>query len=121
MKQIYYSIRVVEATSENSAINKIHAGKFNEQDELCDKVLTKSELLHALNGTKPKSNWIVEVSKDKKTTQINGMLATCHVKDLTLICIYSRGEAIKKARMFDGKAKLYTEKLNPKKHYNQNF
>lgn len=123
MKQIYFSIRVVEATSEAKAVQKVQNEIFNESHPLSDKVLTHNELQRFLNGQKPRQNYVVEVPniKMKKTTNVNGLLATSHVKGKTLICIYSRGEAIKKARLFGGKAKRFDEPINNKKHYNINY
>jgi hypothetical protein len=44
----YYSIRVIEAESQEEAIEKIQDGEFLEEDELCDEVLTADELLERL-------------------------------------------------------------------------
>jgi len=44
----YYSIRVVKATSEKEAIEKIIYEDFDESNNICDKVLNKAELIKAL-------------------------------------------------------------------------
>lgn len=127
MKEFYFSIRTVVATSQADAIKKIEAERFNESHELSDKVLTESELRRILNGEKPKQNYVVEVPEKAWVTSFSlsknppvkkdGLLATDIFKGKILICVYSRGEAVKKARMFGGKAKLFKEKIDKKKHY----
>lgn len=47
-KETYYSVRTVVATSEHTAIDKVQMGNFDERHPLCDKVLTKTQLLDAL-------------------------------------------------------------------------
>ena len=128
MKEFYFSIRTVIATSQADAIKKIETERFNESHELSDKVLTESELRRILNGEKPKQNYVVEVpdNYNKSLSKLiylgngnvkSGVLATDIFKGKVLICVYSRGEAVKKARMFGGKAKLFKEKIDKKKHY----
>jgi len=119
MKEFYFSIRTVIATSQADAIKKIEAERFNESHELSDKVLTESELRRILNGEKPKQNYVVEITHktSHQTLLKDGLLATDIFNGKILICVYSRGEAIKKARIFGGKAKLFKEKINKKKHY----
>lgn len=121
MKEFYFSIRTVIATSQADAIKKIETERFNESHELSDKVLTESELRRILNGQKPQQNYVVEVTSHPASFQKpllkDGLLATDIFKGKVLICVYSRGEAVKKARMFGGKAKLFKEKIDKKKHY----
>jgi len=127
MKEFYFSIRTVIATSQADAIKKIETERFNESHELSDKVLTESELRRILNGQKPQQNYVVEVKSNggggwapssfQKPLLKDGLLATDIFKGKVLICVYSRGEAVKKARMFGGKAKLFKEKIDNKKHY----
>lgn len=121
MKEFYFSIRTVIATSQADAIKKIDTERFNESHELSDKVLTESELRRILNGQKPQQNYVVEVNTVnggfQKPLLKDSLLATDIFKGKVLICVYSRGEAIKKARMFGGKAKLFKEKIDKKKHY----
>lgn len=47
-KQIYFSIRTILGTDTENAIEQIEGENFDESHELCDKVLTKEELLKAL-------------------------------------------------------------------------
>jgi hypothetical protein len=122
MKEFYFSIRTVIATSQADAIKKIETERFNESHELSDKVLTESELRRILNGQKPQQNYVVEVTNTvngglQKPLLKDSLLATDIFKGKVLICVYSRGEAVKKARMFGGKAKLFKEKIDKKKHY----
>lgn len=125
MKEFYFSIRTVIATSQADAIRKIEAGRFDESHQLSDKVLTESELRRILNGEKHKKAYIVEIPENNIFTDRpllkDGFLATDHIKGKVLICIYSRGEAIKKARLFDGKAKLFNGKIDKKKHYEARY
>lgn len=44
----YYSIRVIQAESEDEALEKIYHDDFDESDDLCDKILTKEELIKEL-------------------------------------------------------------------------
>jgi hypothetical protein len=48
--EAYYSVRVVIASSEKEAIEMVQEEIFEEEDELdlCDKVLTREELIKAL-------------------------------------------------------------------------
>ena len=119
MKEFYFSIRTVIATSQADAIKKIEAERFNETHELSDKVLTESELRRILNGDKPKQNYVVEITHktSHQTLLKDSLLATDIFNGKVLICVYSRGEAIKKARVFGGKAKLFKGKIDNKKHY----
>lgn len=130
MKEFYFSIRTVIATSQADAIKKIETERFNESHELSDKVLTESELRRILNWQKPQQNYVVEIklgyvvggsgltpASFQKPLLKDGLLATDIFKGKVLICVYSRGEAVKKARMFGGKAKLFKEKIDKKKHY----
>lgn len=50
--KLYYSIRVVKAKSKQDAINKIGNQDFVESHELCDKVLTESQLKSQLKKLK---------------------------------------------------------------------
>lgn len=121
MKQTYYSIRTVVASTENKAIKMVEDGDFSEADPICDKVVTKEELIRILTGKPEPTNWVVEIPDDiqnKLTSTRDGMLATNHIKGKVLICVYDRGTAIKKARLFGGKAKQYKGKLSNRKHYN---
>ena len=45
----YYNIRVVEASSQEEAVDKICDDDFLDQHDLCDVVLTISELLSKLD------------------------------------------------------------------------
>jgi len=47
--KLYYSIRVVCATTHEEAIDKVIEQEFEESDDICDRVLTRSELLETLN------------------------------------------------------------------------
>jgi len=45
MIQTYYSIRTVKAKNTAEAIKKVRDEKFDEQDDLCDSVITLKSLL----------------------------------------------------------------------------
>jgi hypothetical protein len=40
----YYSIRVVEASSPDDALNKVVEGGFDEEDEFCDRIMNIKDL-----------------------------------------------------------------------------
>lgn len=51
----YYSIRVVEAQNTEEAIQEVIDQNFHEDDSVCDKVLTRSQLLKwIITGRLPK-------------------------------------------------------------------
>lgn len=57
--QTYYSIRTVKATSKQKATERVKDGFFDETQSICDKVLTKKELLIELkkaNKRKPEKS-----------------------------------------------------------------
>lgn len=49
-KEIYFSIRTVKAKNTEDAIEEVISGNFDESHDMCDKVLTKEELVKELNG-----------------------------------------------------------------------
>jgi hypothetical protein len=123
MKQTYYSIRTVVATSEAEAIEAVELGYFDKENELCDKVLTKSELIRLLMAQKPTRNYYIEIPKENQRVNKNSSVIYVDNKlgiewdgGKKLICLYGRGEAIKKARMFNGKARLLVGKPDKNIH-----
>lgn len=46
-KKSFYSLRAIKASSKKQAIKKTEDGDFNENDPLCDKILSRSELRDA--------------------------------------------------------------------------
>lgn len=119
MKQTYYSIRTITASSQKEALSKVLDEDFSENDPICDMILTKSELINKLNYLKQPQNYVVEIPEElfKLVLTKEGYLATDHIRGKILICLYTRGNAINKARLFGGKAKLFKDKINSKKHY----
>ena len=55
---------------------------------------------------------VSDKSKDQSDQRVDGYLGFCNK-----ICLYTRGEAIKKARLFNAKAKKFEGKPNKRKHY----
>jgi len=48
----YYSIRAIEANSQEEAVNKVEMGHFDETDPICDAVIPKPEMFpDAITGT----------------------------------------------------------------------
>lgn len=48
----YYSVRVVEASGEREAVEKVRQAEFLESDPLCDRVLDSDRLIELLNYRK---------------------------------------------------------------------
>lgn len=70
------------------------------------------------NYLKPKKTYFVVENPEKETLTVNGMLAANFLLNgKKLICLYSRSEAIRKARMFNGKAKMFKGTPNEDEHY----
>ena len=67
--ETYYSIRTIKAKSYEDALKKLEIEKFDEQDALCDKVLTGAELLKQLPYTRPVCEWVVKVKDVSKHTK----------------------------------------------------
>jgi len=44
----FYSIRVIEAETQEEAIEKAENGEFNEDNPICDQVLCGNDAIHAL-------------------------------------------------------------------------
>jgi hypothetical protein len=87
----YYSIRVVEAGSLDEAIEKVDFAEFCEDDELCDKVMSKKEAYESFNQIngykKGEVGEFISRGKsgdymftDKKDNTIQGLASTYGVK-----------------------------------------
>lgn len=117
MKQTYYSIRAVQADSLMQAVCKIDNEQFDETNNLCDKVLTAKQLEQELARQKPVIQWVVKVNdlkQHKKNTE--NVNKEGYLQFIGKIVCYTRGVAIKKARLFDGKIEKLTVKFDKKKH-----
>ena len=44
----YYSIRVIEAESENDALDKVYNQEFYETHDMCDVIITRDQLIEAV-------------------------------------------------------------------------
>lgn len=117
MEQTYYSIRTIKAKSYEEALRKLEVEEFDEQDAMCDRVFTAKELENELARQKPIIQWVVKVTnpeslkKNKNSINKDGYLQFAN----KIVC-YTRGTAIKKARLFDGKIEKLTTKFNKRKH-----
>lgn len=115
--ETYYSIRTIKAKSYEEALEKLEVEEFDEQDAMCDKIFTHKELENELNRQKPIIQWVVKVTnaesikKNKDSINKDGYLQFSN----KIVC-YTRGTAIKKARLFDGKIEKLTVKFNKNKH-----
>jgi len=64
--------------------------------------------------------YVVAVDKnslDQKDQRVDGFLGFANKDKVMKICLYGRGDAIKKARIFKGKAVMFKGKPNKRKHY----
>ena len=59
---------------------------------------------------------VSDKSKDQPDQRVDGYLGF-NTKEKKLTCLYTRGDAIKKARIFNGKIEKFTGTPNKKKHY----
>jgi len=117
MKQTYYSIRTVVAKSAFEALNKIANEKFDTSNDLCDKVFTLKALEQELARQKPIIQWVVKVKDiSKHTKNPDNVNKDGYLQFANKIVCYTRGTAIKKARIFNGKTEKLTVKFNKKKH-----
>lgn len=117
MKQTYYSIRTVKAENLGEATKKIYKGQFDETDSLCDKVLTAKQLEQELARQKPVIQWVVKVNdlkQHKKNTE--NVNKEGYLQFIGKIVCYTRGVAIKKARLFDGKIEKLKVPFDKNKH-----
>ena len=96
----YYSIRAIEAENHEDAIEKVMDGCFDEDDPICDKVLTRDELAKEMNPkywTSQNLNWSRE--------QELGLLS--REQELGLLCCIIMQEQVIHGTLFQTYDKVF--------------
>lgn len=111
MKKItYYNIRVVKATDEEQAINKVMDGKFEDKHYMQDIIATEKGLKHLLLADKN-----IERNQDWQETHfeivsyMNDILNKCGTKNI----VYKRHEEQGRGGLYELSAEL-TDKFQKK-------
>lgn len=99
---------------------KIKPGKLHGESKTVISMEIGNFLRFVKKSAPTPTLYMVAVDKnslDQKDQRVDGFLGFSNKDKVMKICLYSRGEAIKKARIFRGKAVKFKGKPNKRKHY----